>query len=77
MLVRLIIVVLALGAVFGGIFILKHHQAQQAAAIAATPPPPAVVASAEVAESWQPYLQTVGSLAASQGVYVTPASTPA
>lgn len=72
MFIRILIVLLMLGGVFGGIFALKQHQAQQAAAIAATPPPPAVVVSTQVVtESWQPYLQAVGSLVASQGVYVT------
>ncbi len=72
MFIRILIVLLMLGGVFGGIFALKQHQAQQAAAIAATPPPPAVVVSTQVVtESWQPYLQAVGSLVASQGVYVS------
>jgi membrane fusion protein (multidrug efflux system) len=69
---RLIIVLLALGLVLGGIFGWKYYQAQRTAAQAATPPPPATVAAAEVqAEDWQPYLYTVGSLVAVQGIFVT------
>ncbi len=72
MIKRLIIVLLTLGLVLGGIFGWKYYQAQQAAAQAAMPPPPATVASAEVrAASWQPYLYTVGSLVAVQGIFVT------
>ncbi len=69
---RFIIILFALLAVFGGIFAWKHHQDQQMAARAATPPPPATVSAATVKkESWQPYLSAVGSLVATQGIFVT------
>ena len=72
MIKRLIIVVVGLIAVFGGIFGWKAYQGMQMAAGFAGPPPPATVASAAVkTESWQPFLEAVGSLTASQGVYVT------
>ena len=68
---RLLLVLLFLGAVFGGIFGWKLHQKQQNAAMMAGPPP-AVVASGEVTtERWQPRLQSVGSLVANQGIHVT------
>lgn len=72
MFVRLVLVILALGLIFGGIFGWKHHQAQQTNARAAAPPPPATVSAVEVRqENWQPYLYAVGSLVASQGIHVT------
>jgi membrane fusion protein (multidrug efflux system) len=50
----------------------KSWQGRQMAALAKMPPPPATVAAAEVqVESWQPYLQAVGSLVATQGILVT------
>ncbi len=72
MIKRLFIVLLMLGLVFGGIFGWKYHQAQQMAARASMPPPPATVSSVEVkTENWQPYLSAVGSLVATQGIFVT------
>ncbi|ADJ29736.1 efflux RND transporter periplasmic adaptor subunit [Nitrosococcus watsonii] len=72
MLKHLIVVVLALGLFFGGIFGWKYYQQQQQAAQAAMPPPPATVAAAKVrSESWRTSLQAVGSLVAVQGVHVT------
>ncbi|ABA56731.1 efflux RND transporter periplasmic adaptor subunit [Nitrosococcus oceani] len=72
MLKRLIVVLLALGLFFGGIFGWKYHQQQQQAAQAAMPPPPATVAAAKARpESWRTSLHAVGSLVATQGVYVT------
>jgi membrane fusion protein, multidrug efflux system len=69
---RLILVLIALGLVFGGIFGWKYWQIQQMAALASVPPPPAVVAATPVStQSWQPYLYAVGSLVARQGVYVS------
>ena len=72
MIKRLIFVLLVLGLIFGGIFGWKYHQNQQMAARAAMPPPPATVSAVEVIkESWQPYLSAVGSLVATQGIFVT------
>lgn len=71
MIMRLILVLLALAAVFGGIFYWKQRQ-EAAIAEQAGPPPPATVASATVeAETWQRRLSAVGSLVATQGIYVT------
>lgn len=69
---RLILVLLLLGAIFGGIFMLKREQGMQMAAMQATPPPPASVAVTEVrAEQWQPAIRAVGSLTAVNGIAVT------
>jgi len=69
---RLILVVLLLIVMFGGIFGWKFFVGQKMAAIMSAPPPPATIASAEVGvESWQPYLSGVGSVVATQGVFVT------
>ena len=71
MIKRLIIVLLALGLVFGGIFYFKFRHIKMMMS-AHGPPPPATVASAKVQpETWQPYLHTVGSLVASHGVDVS------
>ena len=71
MIKRFIIMLVALGLVFGGIFGWKLHQLQQF--VAHSPkPPPATIADTEVkAESWTPYLYSVGSLVATQGIAVT------
>lgn len=72
MLTRLLIVLLALGLLFGGIFGWKAYQAGERARLAAMPPPPATVTAAVVRkEQWIPYLDTVGSLTAIQGIDVT------
>jgi len=69
---RLILVVLFLLVIFGGIFGWKYYSGAQMAAMMSQPPPPAVIASAEVrVESWQPYLHAVGSVTATQGIFVT------
>ena len=69
---RMLLVLLALGLVLGAMFGWKSWQAHQMAALARMPPPPATVAAAEVqVESWQPFLQAVGSLVATQGILVT------
>jgi membrane fusion protein (multidrug efflux system) len=71
MISRLILVTLALGITFGGIFAWKHYKGQQMAAAQAGGPPPTVIAATHVAlEDWQPYLQVVGSLAAVAGIEV-------
>jgi len=67
---RLLIMLLALVVVFGGIFAWKFHRIMQMAGKGG--PPPATVASSKVeSQNWQPYLHAVGSLVASQGVYVS------
>jgi len=69
---RLILVVLLLVVIFGGIFGWKFYSGQQMAAMMSQPQPPVTVASAEVEmQTWQPYLQAVGSVEAIQGVSVT------
>ena len=71
MLLRLFLVVLFLGAILGGIFGWKQYQMELEAATGGPPPPP-VVAVAEVQqESWQPRLTAVGTLVATQGIFVT------
>jgi len=69
---RLVLVILLLIVMFGGIFGWKYFVGQKMAAMMSAPPPPATIASAEVQrESWQPYLYSVGSVVATQGVFVT------
>jgi membrane fusion protein (multidrug efflux system) len=70
MILRLVLVLLFLGAVLGGIFGWKHLQQQQQGALQGPPPPP-VVASARVEpETWGPRLEAAGSLVAIQGIDV-------
>ncbi|HOP17067.1 MAG: efflux RND transporter periplasmic adaptor subunit [Chromatiaceae bacterium] len=72
MVMRLILVALVLAGLFGGIFGWKQHTAQQmAAAQAAGLPPPVIAATTVRRESWQPYIQVVGSLVAIAGIEVT------
>ncbi len=72
MIKRLFPVVLFLVVILGGIFGWKYYNGQKMAAMMATPPPPATIASAKVlTDSWQPYLYSVGSVEATQGVFVT------
>lgn len=72
MIKRLIIVLLVLVLLFGGIFGWKYYQNQLRAAQAAMPPPPATVAASKVrVETWQSSLRAIGSLVATQGIYVT------
>jgi membrane fusion protein (multidrug efflux system) len=69
---RMVLVLLALGLLFGAMFGWKTYQAQKMAVLASMPPPPATVAAAGVqTETWQPYLAAVGSLVATQGILVT------
>lgn len=71
MIKRLILVLLALGLTFAGIFGWKFYQMHQQAAQAATPPPPATVAATRVRiETWQSSLHAIGSLVAIQGIQV-------
>lgn len=72
MVIRLILVIVLLAAVFGGIFSWKQHSAQQmAAAQAGGPPPAAIAATRAQRETWQSYVQVVGSLTAVAGIDVT------
>jgi membrane fusion protein (multidrug efflux system) len=71
MLLRLIFVILFLGAILGGIFFWKQQQMQQQAAMGGPPPPPVVAAADVRQEDWQPRLTAVGSLVATQGIFVT------
>lgn len=72
MIKRLIIVLLLLAVVFGAIFGWKMFVGMKMAEMFSRPRPPAVVASAKVeAQDWQPYLRTVGSLVARNGVDVS------
>ncbi len=72
MIKRLVLVILVLLLVFGGIFGWKYYAGMKMAAQMSGPPPAAVIASAEVKEQrWQPYLQSVGSVEAVQGIFVT------
>ena len=69
---RFIFVVLLLAVMFGGIFGWKYYSGQQMMAMLSAPQPPAVIAAAEVqVDQWQPYLNAVGSVTATQGVFVT------
>jgi membrane fusion protein (multidrug efflux system) len=69
---RMLLVLLALSLVLGAMFGWKFYQAQKMAVLANMPPTPATVAAADVqTESWQPYLEAVGSLVATHGILVT------
>lgn len=69
---RLILVTLLLVVIFGGIFGWKYYSDMRMAAMMSATPPPAVIASATVqVESWQPFLHAVGSVVATQGIFVT------
>jgi membrane fusion protein (multidrug efflux system) len=68
---RVLAVIILLILSFGALFGVKYWQSQQ---MAAQPhmPPPATVAVAPVEQSdWQPYLESVGTLVATQGVFVS------
>lgn len=69
---RLVIVIVLLTLMFGGIFGWKIYTGGKLAAKMSQPPPPATVASAEVmVETWEPYLAAVGSVVATQNVFIT------
>ncbi len=71
MFLRLVFVILLLGAILGGIFGWKQHQQRQAAA-RQVPPPPATVANTKVkASNWQPKLHAIGTLVATKGIDVS------
>ncbi len=73
MIKRLLIVILALGILFGGIFGWKAYQGYQARQLMAAAKPPAVTVSSSVVEEdrWQVKVASVGSLRAIQGVAVS------
>lgn len=69
---RLVMMAVVLAIIFGGIFGWKYYMAGKSAAMMSQPPPPAIVASAQVMlESWEPYLAAVGSVVATQNVFIT------
>lgn len=69
---RLIIILVALLLLFGGIFGWKYLQMQKMASMMSGGMPPAVIAAEAVrTDRWRPGLRAVGSLVASQGVYVS------
>lgn len=68
----LVMMVAVLAIIFGGIFGWKSYMGGKTAARMSHPPPPATVASAEVMlESWEPYLAAVGSVVATQNVFIS------
>lgn len=69
---RLFLVVVFLGLIFGGIFGWKHLERERMAEQQAAPPPPATVAATSAREeSWQPLIRSVGSLIAVNGIALT------
>ena len=68
---RLIIVLAAMLLLFGGIFGWKYLQMQKMAGMGGDMPPAVIAAEAVMTERWQPGLRSVGSLVATQGVYVS------
>jgi len=71
MLTRLLVVILILGLLFGGMFAIKSCQSRQMAAMQSAPPPPTVAVATATRTTWQPYLEAIGTLVATQGVYVS------
>lgn len=72
MLVRFILMLLVTGAALGGLAAWKYRETQTTAERMAQPAAPATVATAEVrSESWQPTLDSVGSLVAVNDAFVT------
>ncbi|MCS4504190.1 efflux RND transporter periplasmic adaptor subunit [Arhodomonas aquaeolei] len=70
--IRLFLVVVFLGFVFGGIFGWKYLQMQEMAKQANQPQPPATIATATAREvSWRPGIQSVGSVSPVQGIEIT------
>jgi membrane fusion protein (multidrug efflux system) len=68
---RLLVVVLILGLLFGGMFAIKSCQSRQMAAMRAAPPLTTVAVATATETEWQPYLEAIGTLVATQGVYVS------
>lgn len=71
MIKRFIIMLAAVALLFGGIFGLKWWQFKQYAAHPFTPPPATVASTTVQTETWTPYLSSVGSMVAIQGIEVT------
>ena len=71
MLKRLLLSLLLLAVLAGTVFGLKYRQLQQASAVRQAPPPPVVAVTELRSETWQPYLATVGDLAAVEGITVS------
>ncbi|MCG6861925.1 MAG: efflux RND transporter periplasmic adaptor subunit [Chromatiaceae bacterium] len=71
MLLRLFLVILFLGAILGSIFAWKQIQMRQQEAMGGPPPPPVVAVAQVGREDWQPRLNAVGNLVATQGIFVT------
>ena len=70
-LLRLILALVAIGAVVGAVALVKYNQNQQRAAAMAGGPPPAVVTATHVAQnSWVQRIEAVGDLSAIQDVAV-------
>ncbi|WP_440997754.1 efflux RND transporter periplasmic adaptor subunit [Arhodomonas sp. SL1] len=70
--IRLLLVALFLGAIFGGIFGWKHLQEQRMAEQADQPQPPATVTATEAEQtSWRPAIRAVGSVNATEGIDIT------
>lgn len=70
MIKRIVIVLAALLLVFGIVFGIKFLRLQRLAAHG-PPPPPTVSTAHPVPQQWQSYIQAVGGLTASRGVYVS------
>lgn len=68
---RLLVVILILGLLFGGMIAIKSCQSRQMAAMQAAPPPATVSVATATSTTWQPYLEAIGTLVATQGVYVS------
>jgi len=69
--IKRILIVLLLLALFGIVFGWKYHQIQHAMAQRQAPPPPVVAVSEAREETWPSYLSAVGSLVAVAGIDVT------
>jgi membrane fusion protein (multidrug efflux system) len=69
---RLIVVILFLCLLFGGMFAIKSCQSRQMAVMQSMPQPPTTVAVATATGTeWQPWLEAIGTLVATQGVFVS------
>lgn len=72
MILRLFLMLVIVGGIIGGVFYIKTQQWQAMSEMQAQAEPPATVATSRVREeSWQPALDSVGSLVAMNDVSVT------